>query len=157
MAITKDLEIKILTPQTNEVLTCGNQKYTFLQPKSKQESENDQSLVMTLQMDSLSVLLTGDISTKVEQDILSNYPLSHLDIYKAAHHGSKTSNSKPFLKELNPTISVTSSGKNNRYGHPSQEFLTTLSELNIASLNTQVDGSIQFEHYQGETWINLFH
>ena len=31
---------------------------------------------MTLEMDELSVLLTGDISTKVESDILSNYALS---------------------------------------------------------------------------------
>ena len=80
-----ELGVKILSPQTNEVLTCGNQTYTFLQPAAKQESENDQSLVMTLEMDGLSVLLTGDISTKVERDILSNYSLSRLDIYKAAH------------------------------------------------------------------------
>ncbi|MBQ1787083.1 MAG: DNA internalization-related competence protein ComEC/Rec2, partial [Turicibacter sp.] len=155
--LAKELGIKILSPQTNEVLTCGNQTYTFLQPAAKQESENDQSLVMTLEMDELSVLLTGDISTKVERDILSNYVLSHLDIYKAAHHGSKTSNSKPFLKELKPAISVISSGENNRYAHPSQEFLTTLSELNIPSLNTQVDGSIQFERYKDKTWVNLFY
>lgn len=154
--LARKLDIKVFTPKNNQVLTCGNQTLTFLQPNTKQDSENDQSLVMTLQMDGVSVLLTGDMSTQIEPAILSNYELSQLDIYKAAHHGSNTSNSLSFLETLSPTISVVSAGKNNRYGHPSQEFLTVLSDLNIPLLNTQVDGSIQFEVKNGKVLIHRF-
>ena len=112
---------------------------------------------MTVEISDLTVLLTGDISTEVEADILSQYPGLKLDVYKAAHHGSKTSNSLTFLEQLAPSISVVSSGKNNRYGHPSQEFLSTLSTLNIPLLNTQVDGTIQFEMKRGEALVHRFH
>ncbi len=153
----KQLGVKVLTPQTNEILTCGNQTLTFLQPDKKLANENDQSLVLTVEISDLTVLLTGDISTEVEADILSQYPGLKLDIYKAAHHGSKTSNSLFFIEQLAPSISVVSSGKNNRYGHPSQEFLSTLSTLKIPLLSTQVDGSIQFEIKNGETFIHRVH
>ena len=155
--LAKQLNVNILTPKTNDTLTCGNQTLTFLQPDEKQANENDQSLVLTVDISDLTVLLTGDISTEVETDILSQYPGLKLDVYKAAHHGSKTSNSLFFLEQLAPSISVVSSGKNNRYGHPSQEVLSTLSTLNIPVLNTQVDGTIQFEMVNGETLIHRFH
>ena len=155
--LAKQLNVNVLTPKTNDTLTCGNQTLTFLQPDEKQANENDQSLVLTVDISDLTVLLTGDISTEVETDILSQYPGLKLDVYKAAHHGSKTSNSLFFLEQLAPSISVVSSGKNNRYGHPSQEVLSTLSTLNIPVLNTQVDGTIQFEMVNGETLIHRFH
>ena len=155
--LAKQLNVNVLTPKTNDTLTCGNQTLTFLQPDEKQANENDQSLVLTVEISDLTVLLTGDISTEVEADILSQYPGLKLDVYKAAHHGSNTSNSLFFLEQLAPSISVVSSGKNNRYGHPSQEFLSTLSTLNIPLLNTQVDGTIQFEMKRGKTLVHRFH
>ena len=155
--LAKQLNVNILTPKTNDTLTCGNQTLTFLQPDEKQANENDQSLVLTVDISDLTVLLTGDISTEVETDILSQYPGLKLDVYRAAHHGSNTSNSLFFLEQLAPSISVVSSGKNNRYGHPSQEFLSTLSTLNIPLLNTQVDGTIQFEMKRGKTLVHRFH
>ena len=106
-----------------------------------------------------SILFTGDIEKIAEEKILKevNAEILKSDILKVAHHGSKTSNSLFFLEQLAPSISVVSSGKNNRYGHPSQEVLSTLSTLNIPVLNTQVDGTIQFERKKGETLIHRFH
>ena len=156
ISLAKQKKINILTPSTKERITCHNQVYTFLQPDLKQQSENDQSLVMTLEMDDFSVLFTGDMSTNLESAILSGYELSDLDVYKAAHHGSKTSNSSSFLKQLAPSVSVVSAGKNNRYGHPSEEFLNVLSQLNIPLLSTPQDGSIQFKIKRDEVFLQLF-
>ena len=87
--------------------------------------------------------MTGDASAQVEAEIMRQYPQLTADIYKAAHHGSKTSNSAPFLQQIKPQLTIISSGKNNRYNHPSPEVLETLQQLEIPSLNTQHQGSIQ--------------
>ena len=102
------------------------------------------------------ILFTGDISTAMENAILSAYDWSNLDVYKAAHHGSKTSNSLTFLKQLAPSMSVVSVGKNNRYGHPSKEFLEVMTELNIPLLSTLTDGTIQFKISHNQVTLHRF-
>ena len=136
---------EIIRAKTGDILTCGNQTYTFLQPKAKGIDNNEDSLVMTLEINDLTVLLTGDIGFDVESDILNVYSLEQLDIYKVAHHGSKYSNSKAFLETLNPTYAIVSAGRNNIYGHPSQELIEILNDLQIPLLSTQDYGSIQIK------------
>ncbi|MDE5977264.1 MAG: DNA internalization-related competence protein ComEC/Rec2 [Turicibacter sp.] len=155
--LAKTLGTQVLVPKQNDTIICQNQTITFLQPDTKQASENDQSLVTLIEIDQLRLLLTGDISATVEEKVLADYPDLKADIYKAAHHGSKTSNSEAFLKQISPMISVISSGKNNLYHHPSQEFIETLDLLKIPSLNTQNDGTIQFEIKKSEILLHLFH
>ncbi len=105
------------------------------------KAENDNSIVTLMQIYKYKILFTGDISSKVENDILAHYNLK-LDFLKLAHHGSKTSNSLNFLKQLNPKIAFNSSGRNNRYNHPSKEVLENLAKLKITLYDTQKCGSI---------------
>ena len=67
------------------------------------------------------------------------------NILKLGHHGSKTSSSKDFLLETNPEYAIISSGKKNRYKHPSKEILERLDSLKIPYLNTAKNGSIFVE------------
>lgn len=145
MAVAKQEQTEIIRAKTGDILTCGNQIYTFLQPSAKGIDNNDDSLVMALEINGFTALLTGDIGFDVEGDILNQYSLSHLDVYKVAHHGSKYSNSKPFVEALNPTYAVVSAGRNNLYGHPSQELIQILNDLQIPLLSTQDYGTIQFK------------
>ena len=85
----------------------------------------------------------GDAEFEKEKDIIDNYYLSNIDILKVGHHGSKTSSSKVFIKEINPKYSVISVGKNNRYGHPNKETLDNLKDSKI--YRTDQDGSIMFK------------
>lgn len=156
LSVAKQKGIHILTPSTHEMLTCSNQTLTFLQPDINASNENDRSLVIRLEIDEFSILFTGDISTAMENAILSAYDWSNLDVYKAAHHGSKTSNSLTFLKQLAPSMSVVSVGKNNRYGHPSKEFLEVMTELNIPLLSTLTDGTIQFKISHNQVTLHRF-
>ncbi len=55
-----------------------------------------------------------------------------MDILKAGHHGSKTSSSKGFLEQIQPKVAVISVGKDNRYGHPHQQVLEVMKQLDIA-------------------------
>ncbi len=56
-------------------------------------------------------MFTGDISSKVEEDILNSDTELKSDILKVAHHGSKTSSCEEFLSAVAPKISVVSSGR----------------------------------------------
>ena len=107
-------------------------------------------------MDGFSALLTGDMGVSEEAEILSRYQLNQLTVYKAAHHGSKTSNSNSFLRRLSPMITLVSSGRKNRYGHPSVELIENLKQLEIPLLNTQYDGSIQFKIRRDRLSIQSF-
>lgn len=101
---------------------------------------NDASIVTKLDFKKQSFLFTGDISSKKE-DLLS---LGEIDVLKVAHHGSKSSTSDAFLERIKPKDAIVSSGKKNRYGHPTQETLDRLRLHNIRVLRTDEMGSIVY-------------
>jgi competence protein ComEC len=69
----------------------------------------------------------------------------HSQVLKLGHHGSHTSSSSLWLGKVRPDIAIISAGKNNRYGHPHQEVLDRLSNLNIPYLATYDKGTIVFK------------
>lgn len=85
----------------------------------------------------------GDAGVEKEKDILDKYNISDIDVLKVGHHGSKTSSSEKFINSINPKYSLISVGKNNRYGHPKESVLDTLSNSKI--YRTDIDGSIEIK------------
>jgi competence protein ComEC len=65
-----------------------------------------------------------------------------VDVLKLGHHGSDTSSGYYFLELTDPEIAIISAGKNNKYGHPDQEVLDNLEELEINYLGTYEEGDI---------------
>lgn len=130
-----------------EAIQIDNIKIQSLNDKIYMD-ENDNSLVFLLNIENVSIILTGDASTKTEKDILSNYNLSKVDILKVGHHGSKTSSSSDFLETINPSISIISSGLNNRFNHPHQEVLNKLENIGEV-YNTAYDGTIEIKIKNG--------
>ena len=64
------------------------------------------------------------------------------DILKVAHHGSKYSTSAEFVKYIDPEYAVISSGKNNIYGHPSDEVIENLILNGTKIYNTAKNGTV---------------
>lgn len=89
--------------------------------KSVEGERNADSLVLLLEHEAFRGLLTGDIGQEQEKKFIEAYGNMKIDWYKAAHHGSKTSNSKEFLEVLQPKLATISCGRNNSYGHPGKE------------------------------------
>ena len=58
------------------------------------------------------------------------------------HHGSDTSTSYPFLREIMPKYAIISVGKNNTYGHPMDNTLSRLRDADVAVLRTDLHGTI---------------
>ena len=122
-----DIFIDILYPSQN------------LEGETMKDS-NDSSVVARLSFGSDSFLFPGDASSKVE-DKLNEQGLKST-VLKISHHGSKTSTSESFLKEVSPKTAVISVGENN-YGHPALEVLARLQKFGINVLITKINGDIK--------------
>ena len=83
----------------------------------------------------------GDAGINKEEDIINKYDIKNIDFLKVGHHGSNTSSSKDFIDKIKPRYSIISVGKNNRYGHPNEEVLSTLKSSKI--YRTDKDGTIE--------------
>jgi competence protein ComEC len=124
---------------------------------------NTASIVARLVYGESEFLLTGDSPKNIEDYLVSlessqcqgqplkcpgpkGLPLTlKSDVLKAGHHGSKTSTGEPFVKAVSPEYAVISTGLNNKYGHPNQETLDTLSKFGVKILRTDKSGRIVFK------------
>lgn len=110
---------------------------------------NGASLVCLYEDAHVRALWTGDIGKSQEEWLMKRKKLHEIDIYKAAHHGSKYSNSEAYLKVLSPKLSIISCGKNNRYGHPDEEAVEHMQAVDSRIFYTMQSGQIKvraFEH-----------
>ena len=80
--------------------------------------ENNSSVVAKLVYGNFSMLFTGDAELSLEDELFQNSNDLSATILKAAHHGSKTSNSLDFVTAANPQYVFISAALNNKYGHP---------------------------------------
>lgn len=105
---------------------------------------NDGSVVARLAYGDTSVILTGDATIETEKIILQNSKPGELasDVLKVGHHGSHTSTSPEFVKAVSPNFALISDGKDNKYGHPHESVLETLTEQGVQILRTDLLGTI---------------
>lgn len=116
---------------------------------------NDGSIVAKLVYGDTSVLLQGDSPQNIEKYLVTlNRGELDADILKVGHHGSQTSTSKEYVEAVMPDYAVISCGAGNKYGHPHQEVLKTLDDLNVPILRTDTTGRISFES-DGERWVRV--
>ena len=139
-----------------DTFICGNQIYTFVHDEVDNLSINEDSLVMTVEIDGFNVMLTGDKGHPSEPAVLANNHLSRIDIYQVAHHGSRYSNSLEFMDSLNIRYAVVQAGRRNFYGHPHSELFEVTDELGIPLLNNAVHGTVQFKIQRGGYQIHIW-
>ncbi|NCU42651.1 MAG: glycosyltransferase, partial [Candidatus Moranbacteria bacterium] len=85
-------------------------------------------------------VIYGGSNTVLSREALLD--VGEIDVLKVAHHGSKSSTSESFLNRTKPKDAIISSGKNNRYGHPTQEILARLRLYDVRVLRTDEIGNI---------------
>jgi competence protein ComEC len=111
---------------------------------------NDISIVAKLTFGRTRFLFTGDAGFDVENIILPKYNLD-ADVLKAGHHGSRFSSSDAFLSEVSPAFAVIMVGKNS-YGHPTEEVLDNLKEVNAKVFRTD-NGTVEFASDGGQIFV----
>lgn len=101
---------------------------------------NDTSIVTHLSVGDTTFLMMGDLSQKQERNIT----VPAVSVLKVGHHGSKTSSSKEFIARVRPQEAIISAGRDNRYGHPTQEVLERLVAHGAKVLRTDDMGDIVY-------------
>lgn len=110
------------------------------------EKRNNTCCILQITTKFGRVLLTGDIEEKAETFLVSHYGNALRSNYLVVpHHGSQTSSSLDFVKQVNPQIGFISSGLNNRYHFPHRRTLLTYKQLHIPLRNTAVLGAIEIK------------
>lgn len=142
--------IEINTILEGDSINIKELKLICLWPNSKkainENGINNNSLVLKLLYGKISMLFTGDIEEIAEKEILKEYKLNQellkSTILKVAHHGSKTSSSDELLKVVSPSIALIGVGKDNKFGHPSNENIQKFKNNKIAVYRTDQMGEI---------------
>ncbi len=97
-------------------------------------SENDHSVCTMINQGDRHFLFTGDLEERGEKKLVEMNDLPEVVLYKAGHHGSKTSSSEELLSVINPEIvcvcccaGSTEYTDNSANTFPTQEFCDRVS------------------------------
>lgn len=105
--------------------------------------ENDYSIVADFYCLNKKILLTGDVGTMIEKELLADRIDLKADIIKISHHGSVSASSEEFLKAVSPVSAIISVGANNKFNHPSAIILDRLKNMAVDIYQTDKVGTIE--------------
>lgn len=139
---TEKQGLELTLPVTGETFFLGSAEVQILGPLKEYDSMNDMSIIVRIVYGETSFLFTGDAEWDAEHDLVdSGYDLS-ADLLKVAHHGSDTSSSYVFLREVLPVFAIISVGEGNSYDHPSHVVLSRLYDADTLIRRTDEGGTI---------------
>ena len=134
--------LSITVPSAGESFMLGSAYVQVLGPQGTYDDPNDMSIVLKVTYGETSFLFTGDAERTAEADILdAGYDLS-ATVLKVGHHGSDTSTSYPFLREIMPEYAVIQVGEDNSYGHPAEDTLSRLRDADVKVYRNDLQGNI---------------
>lgn len=117
---------------------------------------NRHSCVIRVSDGKFSVLLTGDLEKKQERILLKEKRIIESTVLQMPHHGSATSSSQAFIKQIKPELTINSTARYNPWRLPSYKILNRYKEANIPVLSTHEYGQITVyffhDHWHYETF-----
>lgn len=147
-------------------------EFTWLWPTAKKHKaaaakrRNNRSCVLLLRYHNLKILLPGDIESWAEKQILKELNrqeqerlpakqnlanICQLNAILLPHHGSHSSSHKAWAKCTQAAVTISSSGWQNHFGHPSPKVLRRYP--NSIQLDTGRDGAISLSYGQDENGL----
>ena len=133
----------ILIPEPGEELALGNATVTILGPIWYSNNMNNLSLIVKICYGNTSFLFTGDAEWDEEHDLIEAGVDVSADVLKVAHHGSDTSTSYVFLREVSPTYAIISVSNESQDGHPTSAVLSRLEDAGAIVYRTDLSGTIE--------------
>lgn len=142
--VIHDKNMKITYPVVGEQYALGEAKFTIIAPNSNSYggNANNYSVAILLEYGKNRFLFTGDAEEASEAEMLTNGIDISADVYKVAHHGSRSASTQEFLNAVHPKYAVISCGEGNSYGHPHAEVLNRLRSMGVEVFRTDEQGSI---------------
>lgn len=134
--------LEVTVPEVDSSFLLGEARVIVLGPRKTYEEPNDTSIVLRVDHGENSFLFTGDMETAAEEDLLAAGCDLDVDVLKVGHHGSSTSSSYLFLREVMPEYGVISCGAENTYGHPHEEVSSRLYDAGVTVYRTDEQGTV---------------
>lgn len=138
--------ISVRTIQAGDFWENNGAKFWCLNPADVTASGNAASMVLYMEYQDFSMLLTGDLEGEGEKSVaalLRSNAITGISVLKVAHHGSKNSTKEEFLRQCSPAVAVISCGEHNTYGHPHKETLERLNDMGTVVYRTDCSGAVQ--------------
>lgn len=139
---THEQGVDVTVPEADSSFLLGEARVIVLGPRKTYEEPNDTSIVLRVDHGENSFLFTGDMETAAEEDLLAAGCDLDVDVLKVGHHGSSTSSSYLFLREVMPEYGVISCGAENTYGHPHEEVSSRLYDAGVTVYRTDEQGTV---------------
>ena len=131
----------LTVPEAGDMYDLGSAEVEILGLNAGEDTNNT-SIVLMIRYGETSFLFTGDAEREAEQALLDSGAELKADVLKVGHHGSDTSTSYPFLREVMPEYAVISVGEGNSYEHPEEGTLSRLRDADCKILRTDLNGDI---------------
>lgn len=127
------------SPDIGDTFMLGNANAEIVHiDNDETENLNNSSIVIELTFEEQKLLFTGDAEKEVEEKL----NLGKINILKVGHHGSSTSSSDKFIKQIKPDIAVMQVGKDNSYNHPHSSVVKRLQKNGAIIYRTDELGTI---------------
>jgi competence protein ComEC len=114
-------------------------------------------IVLLLKFGEIKILLTGDVMSEAEWELIRARAEINANVLKVGHHGSSTSTTAEFLAVVSPQAAVISVGANNTFNFPSSTILERLEEK-VGQENvycTDINGTVTFVTDGESLWVEL--
>ncbi|MEV0197964.1 ComEC/Rec2 family competence protein [Nonomuraea sp. NPDC050691] len=136
-------ELTVLAPEPTRSASAG---------QGEGSAANNSSVVVHVRWRAGSALLSGDIETEAQDDLLRGGLLPPADILKVPHHGSPRQD-PAFFTAVGARAALISVGADNDYGHPAQPTLSLLQRLGARVYRTDHSGDLAVVEREGRLAI----
>jgi len=134
--------LELVCPKPGTQVALGSAAVTVLGPVKDNYDTNNSSIVLRVDYGNTGFLFTGDAETQAEEDILeAGFDVS-ATVLKVGHHGSETSSSYRWLREVGASYAVIQVGTDNSYDHPHEIVMSRLRDSDTEVLRTDLQGHI---------------
>ncbi|MBW1650614.1 MAG: hypothetical protein JRJ44_08085 [Deltaproteobacteria bacterium] len=132
-----------------KIKQIGGEFYILWPPHAElilNNKRNSTSLILRFQKESVKILFGGDAKGGVWKQI--DTKLLKANLFKYPHHGGKLKKGKNYwaaediISNVAPKYIIVSFGKNNQYGHPSEEFKRAQKRFDKIQFFFTADGTI---------------
>ncbi len=132
----------ITVPEAGEKFVLGSAECTMIAVNTFDNEPNNTSIVMRIVYGETSFMFTGDAEREVEQALAGSSYTLESTVLKVGHHGSYSSTSYVFLRNVMPKYAVIPVGVDNEYGHPTEEVLSRLRDADVTLFRTDLHGTV---------------
>ncbi len=134
--------VTLTVPTPGDTFSLGSAQVEILGPRKDYEETNDTSIVLSIDYGQTTFLFTGDMEAPAEADLVEAGVDLSATVLKVGHHGSSSSTSYRFLREVMPEYAVIPVGKGNKYGHPNDAVLSRLEDAGAQVYRSDYHGTI---------------